>query len=42
MVKRGKTENGKQRYLCQQSECPNQTFIIDYSQFPLSLFRPTF
>ena len=30
VVKRGKTENGKQRYLCQQSECPNQTFIIDY------------
>ena len=30
VVKRGKTENGKQRYLCQQPECPAKTFILDY------------
>ncbi len=30
VVKRGKTENAKQRYLCQQQECPTQTFILDY------------
>lgn len=29
-MKRGKTENAKQRYLCQQLECPTQTFILDY------------
>jgi len=31
VVKRGKTENGKQRYLCQQPECPTKTFILDYA-----------
>ena len=30
VVKRGKTENAKQRYLCQQPECLAQTFILDY------------
>ena len=30
VVKRGKTENAKQRYLCQQPKCPTQTFILDY------------
>lgn len=30
VVKRGKTENGKQRYLCQNSECFITTFILDY------------
>src|SRR5512139_3669724 len=30
VVKRGKTENAKPRYLCQQLECPAQTFILDY------------
>ena len=30
VVKRGKTENAKQRYLCQQPECPAHTFILDY------------
>ena len=30
VVKRGKTENSKQRYLCQQPECPTKTFILDY------------
>ena len=28
--KRGKTENRKQRYLCQNLECPVKTFILDY------------
>ena len=28
--KRGKTENGKQRYLCQNPECTVKTFILDY------------
>lgn len=31
VVKRGKTENGKQRYLCLNSDCSKKTFIIDYS-----------
>ena len=31
VVKRGKTENGKQRYLCQQPECSTKTFILDYT-----------
>ena len=30
VVKRGKTENAKQRYLCQQPECQTKTFILDY------------
>ena len=30
VVKRGKTENAKQRYLCQKLECPTPTFIVDY------------
>jgi transposase-like protein len=28
--KRGKTENGKQRYICQNSACSVNTFILDY------------
>jgi len=28
--KRGKTENDKQRYLCQNTECPVSSFILDY------------
>ena len=31
VIKRGKTENGKQRYRCQQPNCPAQTFILDYA-----------
>lgn len=31
IVKRGKTENGKQRYLCQDAECSTRTFILDYT-----------
>lgn len=31
VVKRGKTENGKQRYLCQNRACTTKTFILDYS-----------
>ena len=30
VVKRGKTRNAKQRYLCQKPDCPTQTFILDY------------
>ena len=30
VVKRGKTDTGKQRYLCQNDACPQQTFIRDY------------
>lgn len=30
VLKRGKTENAKQRYLCQQPECLAQTCILDY------------
>lgn len=31
VVKRGKTENGKQRYLCQHQNCFTKTFILDYT-----------
>ena len=31
VVKRGKTENDKQRYLCQNQDCPVKTFILDYT-----------
>ena len=31
VVKRGKTEQGKQRYLCINRKCPTKTFILDYS-----------
>ena len=31
VVKRGKTSNGKQRYLCQNQQCKRQTFLNDYS-----------
>lgn len=31
VVKRGKTEDGKQRYECRRSECLNKTFILDYA-----------
>jgi IS1 family transposase/transposase-like protein len=31
VVKKGKTEQGKQRYLCLNGECPKGTFILDYS-----------
>jgi transposase-like protein len=31
MVKRGKTENAKQRYLGQQQDCPVKTFILEYA-----------
>ena len=30
VVKRGKTENKKQRYYCQNPNCPEKTFILDY------------
>ena len=31
VVKRGKTGNGKQRYLCQYQNCSTKTFILDYA-----------
>jgi transposase-like protein len=31
VAKRGKTEQGKQRYICLNSGCPKKTFILDYS-----------
>ena len=31
VVKRGKTQEGKQRYLCVNTKCPKKTFILDYS-----------
>lgn len=30
IVRNGKSPQGKQRYLCQNSECPRCTFILDY------------
>ena len=31
VVKRGKTEQGKQRYLCLNGGCSKRTFILDYT-----------
>jgi len=31
VVKRGKTTNGKQRYLCQDETCSRRTFILEYT-----------
>jgi transposase-like protein len=31
VVKRGKTGNGKQRYLCLTPHCVRKTFILDYT-----------
>ena len=31
VVKRGKSAEGKQRYLCQNEACSHRTFILDYS-----------
>ena len=31
VVKRGKSESGKQRYLCREPECSTKTFLLDYS-----------
>jgi transposase-like protein len=30
VVKRGKTDVGKQRYLCQNDACAQRTFILEY------------
>jgi hypothetical protein len=31
IVKRGKTRRGTQRYLCQNTACPLQSFLLEYS-----------
>ena len=31
VVKRGKTDRGKQRYLCQNEACSHRTFLLDYT-----------
>jgi len=31
VVKNGKHRNGSQRYLCNNKECPETTFILDYT-----------
>ena len=31
VIKRGKTDSGKQRYLCQHEACFQRTFILDYT-----------
>lgn len=31
VVKRGKTDNGKQRYQCQQAPCARRSFILEYT-----------
>ena len=31
VLKRGKSDTGKQRYLCQNDKCSHRTFILDYS-----------
>ena len=29
IIKRGKTETGKQRYRCQNPDCPHQSFVLN-------------
>jgi transposase-like protein len=29
IIKRGKTDTDKQRYWCQNSDCPHQSFVLD-------------
>jgi transposase-like protein len=29
LIKRGKTDTGKQRYRCQHPDCPHQSFVLD-------------
>ena len=31
VVKRGKTDRGKQRYLCRHEACSYRTFLLDYT-----------
>lgn len=31
VVKRGKTDDGKQRYLCQNEDCEMKSFILNYT-----------
>ena len=31
IVKRGKTRRGTQRYLCHNTACPPQSFLLEYS-----------
>ena len=31
VVKRGKTDRGKQRSLCQNEACPSHPFLLDYT-----------
>jgi transposase-like protein len=31
IVKRGKTRRGTQRYLCPNTACPSQSFLLEYS-----------
>jgi len=31
VVKRGKTDSGKQRYLCRHGACSSRTFILAYT-----------
>ena len=31
VVKRGKTDNGQQRYLCQNEVCSYRTFLLEYT-----------
>jgi len=31
VVKNGRSGEGKQRYLCQNDECPYRSFILDYT-----------
>ena len=29
IIKRGKTDSGKQRYRCQNRDCPHQSFVLN-------------
>ncbi len=38
VIKHGKSGEGKQRYLCQNEDCPRRSFIRDYT-YNIILYR---
>ena len=42
VIKRGKTDNGKQRYQCQHKPCAPQSFLFNYTNCGYLDFKPVF
>ena len=42
IIKRGKTDTGKQRYRCQNLDCPHQSFVLNptYKERLLDIKQP--